>query len=108
MKDEWLKLAPKEWREKYEAAANLPVSGTVRDCHGMFHEIIGDYTECNLFWADGADPEPGWEPMEEGTPVTCILCLTVWDQMQWHRPRLEGVTYLETSHVFVPADRSKP
>lgn len=59
-----------------------PTSGTVRDRHGVVHQVIGDMTCCDLEWCRVTrsglpQTRTGWSATgpEAIRPVTCAACL---------------------------------
>lgn len=78
--EDFLKFAPKEWREEFEAAASVPIKGPIQDTHGVVHEIFGNHTACGKPWAGQTrfgrvQANAGWTMVPEDTAFTCFACL---------------------------------
>jgi hypothetical protein len=64
-------------------ARQLPTKGSVRSPNGIVHEIVGDYTICNIQWAAYSKREGmslraiGWEPCDGH--VTCLECIVDYE-----------------------------
>ncbi len=74
-------LAPKGWVGEFDEAmaGQLPTRGHVRSPNGLVHEIIGDFTYCDIQWAAFSKKQGkslrviGWEPCDD--KVSCLECL---------------------------------
>lgn len=78
--NDWLRFAPKEWRDAFEESVTFPFRGPMRDEHGVVHEITGNYTVCGRQWAGETrfghpQHNRGWVTPLAGTAYTCLGCL---------------------------------
>lgn len=71
----FLTFAPKTWRDAFEKAATLPVAGRIIGPDGLIHDVVGNFTMCDLCWCPSSKTvAPGWHIVTGPAAATCLAC----------------------------------